>query len=404
MFAPLSLCAFESTPVRLKNIIIFGSTGSIGLNCLEIVQRHPERFKITGLAAKDNYELLARQTQEFGVKTVCIGNPAHYDSLKKLLPADTKVFSGNDEILDLLDTGDKVDLAVNAMVGAAGLLPTLKVLDKGITLALANKESLVAGGALALQTAEKSGAQLLPIDSEHSAIFQCLLGEDRKTISSLILTASGGPFVDTPAEQFPFIKPEQALKHPNWSMGARITIDSATMVNKGLEVIEARWLFNIPADKIQVAVHRQSIVHSLVRFEDGSYLAQMGAPDMRLPIQFALTYPERLPSPYCKLDFSTAINLSFEPVQADKFPGLGLAYEALRRNGVFPAVLNAADETAVEAFLKGKISFDKIPQLIEQALNYAEKDSGFSGASEFSLEDILSADREARKYVGKALL
>lgn len=382
-----------------KNLILLGSTGSIGRNCCEIVERYPERFNIVGLAAKNNFELLSLQAKKFGVRNIAIGNPEHYTALKKLLPKNINIFSGEDEISHLLGTDAKFDMVVNSMVGSAGLTPSIETLEKGVTLALANKESLVAGGALALKTAQSTGAQLLPIDSEHSAIFQCLLGEDRKTISSLILTASGGPFCDTPIEQFGSVTPEQALKHPNWDMGARITIDSATMVNKGLEVIEARWLFNIPPEKIQVVIHRQSIIHSMVRFEDGSYLAQMGSPDMRLPIQFALTYPERLPSPYCKLDFDNHFALNFQPVPVGKFPGLNLAYEALKKNGVFPAVLNAADEVAVGAFLHRKISFDRIPELIESALEFAEKDPKFSGLSEFSLKDILTADSETRIYI-----
>ena len=382
-----------------KNIVIFGSTGSIGRNCLEVASRYPGRFKIAGLAAGDNYQLLARQAEEFGVEAVVIGNENHYSALREALPSTIKVSAGESEIPGLLQNNSKIGLAVNAMVGAAGLAPSLAVLREGITLALANKESLVAGGALVLKTAGENNAELLPIDSEHSAIFQCLLGEDRKTISSLILTASGGPFADTPLEEFPSITPERALKHPNWDMGARITIDSATMVNKGLEVIEAKWLFDITPEKIQVVIHRQSIVHSMVRFDDGSYLAQMGAPDMRLPIQFALTYPERLPSPYCELDFGNPIALDFQPVPEQKFPGLTLAYQALHRGGIYPAALNAADETAVAAFLEKKIGFDAIPNLIGSALESIESNVELSAASEYSLDDILRVDKTVRRLV-----
>ena len=382
-----------------KNLVIFGSTGSIGKNCLEVAARYPERFNVTGLAARNNYELLARQAEEFGVGAIVIGNQAHLSDLKKIVPSGIKIFAGENEIPALLGSGTKIDLAVNAMVGAAGLAPSLAVLEQGITLALANKESLVAGGALILKTAAENGAELLPIDSEHSAIFQCLLGADRKTISSLILTASGGPFVDTPIEEFPSITPEMALKHPNWNMGARITIDSATMVNKGLEVIEAKWLFDIAPDKIEVVIHRQSIVHSMVRFDDGSYLAQMGAPDMRLPIQFAMTYPERLPSPYCKLDFENPFTLNFQPVPETKFPGLLLAYETLQKGGVYPAALNAADETAVAAFLNREIGFERIPQLIGSALESISGNGDLNGVSEFSLKDILRTDESIRELV-----
>jgi len=364
-----------------------------------VAARYPERFNVTGLAARNNYELLARQAEEFSVEAIVIGNETHFSDLKKITPTGIDLFAGEKEIPALINSGTKIDLAVNSMVGAAGLAPSLAVLEHGITLALANKESLVAGGALILKTAAETGAKLLPIDSEHSAIFQCLLGEDRKTISNLILTASGGPFVDTPIEKFPSITPEMALKHPNWNMGARITVDSATMVNTGLEVIEAKWLFDITPDKIDVVIHRQSIVHSMVRFDDGSYLAQMGAPDMRLPIQFALTYPERLSSPYCKLDFGNPFALNFQPVPEEKFPGLLLAYEALQKGGVYPAALNAADETAVAAFLNKKIGFERIPQLIESALESIESNVDLNGVSEFSLQDILRTDKYIREYV-----
>ena len=373
--------------------MIFGSTGSIGRNCLEVVSRFYDRFKVVGLAAKNDFQLLAEQAHKFHPEAVAIGNREHHSTLGELLSPAVTLYSGEEELPRLIQDVSPIDLVVNAMVGAAGLIPTIRTLEKGINLALANKESLVAGGEIVLRTAEEHGAALLPIDSEHSAIFQCLLGEDRSTIDELILTASGGPFLKTSLRDFPGITPEMALKHPNWDMGPRITIDSATMVNKGLEVIEARWLFNIHPERIKVVIHPQSVVHSMVRFTDGSYLAQMGAPDMRLPIQFALTYPERLPSPYCRLDFTSPISLDFQPVPREKFSGLELAYRALEMGGLAPAVLNAADEAAVSAFLQNRISFDRIAHIIESALNW------FEPTLHPSVEDILKIDKETRNFV-----
>jgi len=376
-----------------KNLVIFGSTGSIGKNCLEVVSRFPDRFKIVGLAANNNYQLLAEQAAQFKASSVLINNAEHQKQLRKLLPNSVMVYAGGDSLTGFLHEGDKPHLVVNAMVGSAGLMPTLETLKSGINLAIANKESLVAAGELVLKTAAENKAKLIPIDSEHSAIFQCLTGEDKSKIDRLILTASGGPFLDTPLAGFGRITPEEALNHPNWDMGERITIDSATMMNKGFEVIEAHWLFGVPTDRIDVTIHRQSIVHSIVRFRDGSYTAQIGAPDMRLPIQYALTYPERLPSPYCELDFKKSFDLNFQPPPREKFPCLGLAYNAMRSGGIAPAVLNAADETAVKAFLHHKIKFTQIPVLIEKAINQ------MGNAKYSTVDEILAADRETRKYL-----
>ena len=376
-----------------KNIVIFGSTGSIGVNSLEVVSRFPDRFKVVGLSANNNYKLLAEQAEKFNVKSVNIANKEHYSDLKSLLPLNMTVSAGKENIPELLDSGEKIDIVINAMVGSAGLLPSLRTLEKGITLALANKESLVAGGEIVIATAKEKDAVIIPIDSEHSAIFQCLNGEERKSVAKIILTASGGPFIDTPLDEFASITPEQALKHPNWDMGSRITIDSATMANKGFEVIEAKWLFDIEPENIEVTVHRQSIVHSMVRFIDGSYIAQMGMPDMRLPIQYALTYPERLESPYCSLDFTAQFSLDFRPVDMKRYPCLKLAFRALKEGGTAPAVLNAADETAVSAFLKGKISFTGIAECIETALDKIEN------IQNPDIDTILQADMEARMFV-----
>jgi len=376
-----------------KNLIIFGSTGSIGKNCLEVVSRFQDRFKIIGLAANNNYELLAEQAAKFKASSVLITNAEHQHQLRKLLPNSVMLFAGMASLPEFLSEVDKPDLVVNAMVGSAGLIPTLETLKSGIDLALANKESLVAAGELVINTASNNNANLIPIDSEHNAIFQCLTGEDKSNVDRLILTASGGPFLDAQLADFGKITPEEALKHPTWDMGDRITIDSATMMNKGFEVIEARWLFGISGERIDVTIHRQSIVHSMVRFNDGSYIAQMGAPDMRLPIQFALTFPERLSSPYCELDFSKSFDLSFQPPPKEKFPCLELAYQAMQSGGIAPAVLNAADEAAVKAFLRHKIKFTQIPKLIEIALN----EMGNEGYS--TVDEILKADKETRRYL-----
>ncbi len=325
------------------------------------------------------------------METAALSDSSAVDSGRHLFPPEMKLFAGETGLIELLNHCPNVDLVVNSLVGAAGLLPTVKALEMGITVALANKESLVMAGKLMFDIAERTGAGLIPIDSEHSAIFQCLLGEDHNTVAKLILTASGGPFFRTPLEKLHDATPAEALQHPSWNMGNRITIDSATMLNKGLEVIEAHWLFNIPAEDIEVIIHPQSIVHSLVRFKDGSYIAQMGAPDMRLPIQFAMTYPERLQSPYCRLDFDKTFNLEFHPVPMEKYPCLELSFMALRKGGVSPAVLNAADETAVKAFLKKRIKFTDIPKIIESVLHEV------SGYDNPSLDDIMRADAEARR-------
>jgi 1-deoxy-D-xylulose-5-phosphate reductoisomerase len=376
-----------------KKIVIFGSTGSIGQNCLEVISSHPERFKVLGLAAKSNWKLLSEQVERFRPQMVAIADPKYYSDLKRTLPEGISIYAGEEEITRILEANEKIDLAVNAIVGAIGLIPTLSTLEKGINLALANKESLVTGGEIVLKKAKEHNVTLLPIDSEHSAIFQCLLGEERSSIDTLILTASGGPCLDTPIAEFTAVTPEIALKHPNWNMGTRITIDSATMVNKGLEVMEAHWLFNIPPEKIEVVIHRQSIVHSLVRLKDGTYLAQMGAPDMRLPIQFALTYPERLPSPYGRLDFTNIFKLDFRPVSEQKFPCLKLAYRALALGGLAPTLFNAADECAVVAFLQRKINFDQIPAIIARVLD------GYKPINAVTIEEIFKADKNTREFV-----
>ncbi|RUM89552.1 MAG: 1-deoxy-D-xylulose-5-phosphate reductoisomerase [Thermodesulfatator sp.] len=375
----------------VKQLVILGSTGSIGRQTLEVVSLFPERFKILALTAWRNWRLLAEQARLFRPRMVWIGEASLSEALREALPPQTEVLSGEQALCELA-AHPEVDLVLSALVGAAGLAPTLSALSAGKTVALANKEVLVAGGELVLQLLRRRRVRLLPVDSEHAAIFQALKGHRRRDLSRLILTASGGPFRQTPVERFPEITPQEALRHPRWRMGAKITVDSATLMNKGLEVIEAHYLFQVPYKKIEVVVHPESIVHSLVEFRDGSLLAQLSLPDMRLPIAYALSYPERLPLPYPRLDLSALGSLHFEPPDLERFPCLRLAYEAGERGGFWPAALNAANEVAVEAFLSGKLRFSEIPLLIEETLSRLS----FSGKPG-SLEEIIEADRQARK-------
>ncbi len=358
----------------MKRLAILGSTGSIGQQTLEVVRAFPEKLKIVGLAAGSNTSLLAQQVQEFQPKLVSC----------KAIPHSLP--------LEELASHPEVDLVVVATSGKAGLLPTLAALQAGKVVALANKESLVMAGSIIMEKACKHKAELRPIDSEHSAIWQCLQGEKKEQISQVILTASGGPFRNRSPEELSRVTPEEALKHPIWKMGRKVTIDSATLMNKGMEVIEAHWLFDLPFDKIKVVIHPTSIIHSMLKFTDGSVKAQLGAPDMRLPIQYALSYPERWGNPSLpQLDFEQVGSLEFEPVDLEKFPCLRLAIEAGIKGGTYPAVLSAADEIAVELFLSGRIGFLEIPKLIEKTL---ERHQVISSPS---LEDILDADAWARE-------
>ena len=379
-----------------QRIALLGSTGSIGVQTLDIVRENPEQFEITALVANRNWEQLAQQAIEFDADCVVIGDEQYYTSLKEVLAAtDTKVYAGAKAMEDVA-AGSNVDVVVNALVGYAGLLPTVAAVRKGKKIALANKETLVVGGELVMSLAAEHRAPILPVDSEHSAIFQCLVGE-QSPVRRLILTASGGAFRDTPIEELGRMTAAEALRHPNWSMGAKITIDCATMVNKGFEVIEARWLFGTPADQISVLIHPQSIVHSMVEFEDGAIKAQLGTPDMHLPISYALTFPERKSRPTERFDFLANPNLSFREVDRVKYPALEVAYDCLRRGGTAACTMNGANEVAVAAFLAGKIGYLDIVRSIEQSLARA------TFIAHPTLDDYAHSDAEARALAREAL-
>ncbi|VVB68136.1 1-deoxy-D-xylulose 5-phosphate reductoisomerase [Candidatus Norongarragalina meridionalis] len=383
----------------MKRICILGSTGSIGTQTLDVVGRFPEKFKVVGLSAGGNVELIEAQAKKFKPKMVCVSKE---DDAKKLGPKlpGVEVLHGEDG-LNALATMDGCDTVVTAIVGAAGLKPTVAAIKAKKNIALANKETLVAGGSVVMPLVKKEGVTLLPIDSEHSAIFQCLHGENWKSIARIIITASGGSFRDWTLAQMEKATPEQALKHPNWAMGGKITIDSATLMNKGLEVIEAHWLYGVPYEKIEAVIHPQSVIHSLVEFEDTSVMAQLGLPDMRLPIQYALSYPERLPNPSLKrLNLADVGTLSFKKIDEARFPCFRMALDAGEKGGTIPAVMNAANEIAVFAFLNKKIGFMGIPKTVSKVV------AAHRTVSSPSLEEILAADAWARKeaegYVSKA--
>ena len=371
-----------------RRIAILGSTGSIGTQTLDVVRRHRDLFDVELISANNNTDLLAAQAKEFDVNNVVVCNPENYSGLAEALKdSDNKVFCGVDSLCSLVAAAD-VDIVVGAMVGFSGLRPTLAALEAGKIVALANKETLVAAGSIVTRTMREHGAVILPVDSEHSAIFQCLLAAQGNAVEKIHLTASGGPFREWSREQIAGATAAQALKHPNWNMGAKVTIDSSTMMNKGFEVIEARWLFDIPAERIHVVVHPESIIHSMVEFEDGAVIAQMASPDMREPIGFALTFPARVPVGNKKLDFGALGTLSFTEADTGRFPCLALAYEAIKRGGNAPCALNSANETAVAAFLEGRIGFYDISRICEQALN------GVNFVAEPSLDDIFATHEE----------
>jgi 1-deoxy-D-xylulose-5-phosphate reductoisomerase len=377
----------------MKRLAVVGSTGSIGQNTLRVVQHLSDRFQIFALAANSRVDRLAEQTAAFRPNVVAITDPNRVEEFRSRCTAMRipvpEVVTGDRGLCQIASAGE-VDIVVSAAVGAAGLAPTYSAVASGKTVALANKEAMVLAGELLRKTASRTGARLIPVDSEHSAVDQCLRSGEHGEVRRLILTASGGPFRETPAERFVKITPEEALNHPTWRMGKRITIDSATLLNKGLEVIEARWLFNIPPEKIDIMVHPQSIVHSMVEFVDGSVIAQLGTADMRQPIQYALTYPERLHSPVPSLDWSTVSRLDFALPDRQKFPCIGLAYRAIQMGGTAPAVLNAADEVVVQGFLERMIPFSAIPEIIAATL-----DAHVVHPAD-SLEAILKADAWAR--------
>ena len=374
-----------------RQIALLGSTGSIGTQALDVVRDNTDRFEIYALVARQNVDLLAQQAREFRPEVVVIADEQYYAPLKEAL-ADLpmKVWAGADAIADVVQMAP-VDVVLTAMVGYAGLRPTLAALEAGKAVALANKETLVVAGELVTATARRTGAPILPVDSEHSAIFQCLVGQDASAVEKVILTASGGPFRTTPREALADVTPAEALRHPNWSMGAKVTIDSASMMNKGFEMIEARWLFGLPPERIEVVVHPQSIVHSMVQFADGAVMAQLGTPDMHLPIAYALAYPRRLRSAAPRPDFAQLSTLTFEAPDRERFRNLDYAYEAARRGGNMPCILNAADEVAVAAFLSGKIGFLAMSDLI------AETMARTTFIATPTYDDYVQTDTEARR-------
>lgn len=376
-----------------RGLAVLGSTGSIGTQTLEIVRLFPDRFRVQALTARSNATLLAEQAREFRPDYVVIGTPEKRAVLEEALSGTgTEVLAGEAALQEVAAL-ESVDVTVAAVVGFAGLRPVLAALKAGHTVALANKETMVVAGALVNEVLDRHDGTLLPVDSEHSAILQCLAGESERAVEELVLTASGGPFRTRPAHTFEQITRQEALDHPNWSMGEKITIDSATMMNKGLEVIEARWLFDLSPERIRVLVHPQSIVHSLVTFQDGATKAQLGVPDMKVPIQYALSYPERWPAPHERIDWTTLQGLDFALPDVEKFPCLQLAYDALEAGGTRPATLNAANEQAVALFLREQIGFTEIPALVEEAVACDD------GPAQPGLDALIEADAAARRCV-----
>jgi len=380
-----------------KRIALFGSTGSIGTQTLDVIAQHPDKFSAEVLTAHSNDELLVEQALRFNPNIVVIGDERKYHHVKAALAhTDTKVFAG-EQALEEVASMDVYDVMLAAIVGFAGLRPTLRAVEQGKAIALANKETLVVAGDIVMQKAVEYRAPIIPVDSEHSAIFQCLVGETRNKIEKVILTASGGPFLGKKPNYLVNVKRDHALQHPNWNMGAKITIDSATLMNKGLEMIEARWLFNLQPDQVSVQVHPQSIIHSMVQFEDGSIKAQMGLPDMKLPIQYALTFPHRLPNSFPRYNFRKPAQLTFEEPDTKTFRNLILATDALFQGGNVPCVLNAANEIAVFAFLRNRIGFLDMTDLIErtmQQIPFIEKPT---------IEEYYESDAEARNYAASVI-
>ena len=354
---------------KKKHIAILGSTGSIGRQAIEVVQSNPDHFEIEVLTAQNNADLLIEQAKALHPNVVVIGNEEKYAQVKEALDSQgIKVYAGENALSSVVQM-DIIDLVVTGLVGYAGLLPTIKSIEAGKTIALANKETLVVAGEYITRLAKEKGVNIYPIDSEHSAIFQCMVGEFHNAIEKIILTASGGPFRGKNRKELEKVTRAQALKHPNWNMGAKITIDSATLMNKGLEVIEAKWLFGLEAEQVDVVVHPQSIIHSMVQFEDGSIKAQLGLPDMRLPIQFAMTYPDRIKTDFPRFNFADYPALTFEKPDTETFRNLALAFEALAKGGNMPCVLNAANEVAVSEFLNDRIGFLEMSDVVERCMN-----------------------------------
>lgn len=380
-----------------KQLAILGSTGSIGTQTLDVVRAHPDRYSVYALCAHRSIDKLVEQALEFKPEVVCIADESLYETLKaRLSSLDIKIWAGSDAIAEMV-TMPSIDIVVAAMVGYAGLRPTIEAIKAGKTIALANKETLVVAGEIICDLAVRHHAPILPVDSEHSAIFQSLVGEDSNEIEKILLTASGGPFRTFSLDQMRSVTAADALKHPNWDMGAKITIDSASMMNKGFEVIEAKWLFGVPVEKVQVLVHPQSIVHSAVQFTDGAIKAQLGAPDMRLPIQYALSFPERLTGDFPRADLVALKDLTFEQPDLARFPNLGLAYEAVRRGGNIPCVLNAANEVANLAFREGRCGFLQMSDIIASTMAKA------AYIAKPTYDDYVKTDKEARCIAEKLI-
>ncbi len=386
-----------ASAIEKRRIAVFGSTGSIGTQALEVIRTYRDLMEVEILTAQTNDELLIAQALEFLPNAVVIGDEKKYEKVKEALSSKgIKVFSGEKALEEVADF-DTYDLMIAAIVGFAGLKPTLKAVSKGKIIALANKETLVVAGDIVMQTALKNKAPIIPVDSEHSAIFQCLVGEARNPIEKVILTASGGPFLGKKPNFLVNVKRDHALQHPNWSMGAKITIDSATLMNKGLEMIEAKWLFNLRPDQVEVVIHPQSIIHSMVQFQDGSIKAQMGLPDMKLPIQYALGFPQRIKNDFPRLNFKKYPALNFEDPDMKTFRNLGLATEALQKGGNTACVLNAANEIAVWAFLKNRIGFLDITAVVERAMQSVEF------IEKPTLQEYFDSDGEARNFAASLI-
>ncbi|BDG42751.1 1-deoxy-D-xylulose 5-phosphate reductoisomerase [Parageobacillus caldoxylosilyticus NBRC 107762] len=380
----------------LKYISILGASGSIGTQTLDIIRSHPDEFRLAAVSIGKNVDMARAMIEEFAPRLVAVADRDAYDKLRSEYAGKVKIIYGEEGLIEAA-VFPETDIVVTAVVGSVGLVPTLKAIEAGKTIALANKETLVTAGHIVTEEAKKRGVALLPVDSEHSAIFQCLQGEKREQVEKIILTASGGSFRDKTREELKHVTVEEALRHPNWSMGAKVTIDSATMMNKGLEVIEAHWLFELPYEQIDVLLHRESVIHSLVQFRDTSVIAQLGTPDMHVPIQYALSYPERLPLSVKPLDLAQIGTLNFKRMDLERYRCLRFAYEAGKAGGSLPTVLNAANEEAVAAFLAGRIAFLDIEEYIERALEWHEM------IKEPSLEEIRRIDAETRKYVQSLL-
>ena len=373
-----------------KRIAILGSTGSIGIQALDILRSHPDQFAVEALTAGNNTKELIRQAREFLPNMVVIANEAHYKDVSDALSdLDIKVFSGQESVAQIVGYGE-IDMVLNAIVGFAGFEPTINALKAGKAIALANKESIVAGGELVNRLAGENHSFIIPVDSEHSAIYQCLAGESSDAVEKIFLTASGGPFREKDILALANVSPEEALKHPNWDMGDKISIDSASMMNKGLEVIEAKWLFGLKPEQIEVVIHPQSVIHSMVQFHDGSVKAQLGHPDMRLPILYALSFPDRLPSDFKRFSITDYPTLSFETPDTKKFRNLALAFEAMKAGGNIPCAMNAANEIAVRAFLEKKIGFMQMPDIIERCM------INITSIAQPGFDDYVETDSEAR--------